>query len=57
LIFATGGPYFGIPFGGGALFPIAKNLYIPADLQFGPVFLPGKTAFAIEATTGIRFEI
>jgi hypothetical protein len=55
LIFATGGPYFGIPFGGGALFPIAKNLYIPADLQFGPVFLTGTTAFAIEATTGIRY--
>jgi hypothetical protein len=55
LIFATGGPYFGIPFGGGALFPLSKNLYIPADLQFGPVFLTGTTAFAIEATTGIRF--
>ena len=57
LVFVTGGPYFGIPFGGGALFPIAKNLYIPADLQFGPLFLTGKTAFAIEATTGIRFVI
>ncbi len=55
LIFATGGPYFGIPFGGGALFPITKNIYIPADLQFGPVFFSGTTAFAIEATTGIRF--
>lgn len=57
LVFVTGGPYFGIPFGGGALFPIAKNLYIPADLQFGPIFLTGTTAFAIEATTGIRFEL
>jgi hypothetical protein len=55
LIFATAGPYFGIPFGGGALFPITKNIFIPADLQFGPVFLTGTTAFAIEATTGIRF--
>ena len=55
LIFVTGGPYFGIPFGGGALFPITKNIYIPADIQFGPVFLTGTTAFAIEATTGIRF--
>ena len=56
LIFVSGGPYFGIPFGGGALFPITKNIYIPADLQFGPVFLTGTTAFAIEATTGVRFE-
>ncbi|HXX64126.1 MAG TPA: hypothetical protein VEO56_10035 [Bacteroidota bacterium] len=57
LVFVTGGPYFGIPFGGGALFPIANHLYIPADLQLGPVFLTGTTAFAIEATTGIRYEI
>jgi hypothetical protein len=56
LIFVTGGPYFGIPFGGGALFPITKNIYIPADLQFGPVFFSGTTAFAIEATTGIRYQ-
>lgn len=56
LYFQTGGPYFSIPFGGGALFPIGKNLYIPADLQFGPVFYTGKTAFVIQATSGIRFE-
>jgi hypothetical protein len=38
LIFVTGGPYFGIRFGGGANFQVAPNLFIPADLQLGPVF-------------------
>ena len=71
LWFFTGGPYFGIRFGGGALFQVAPNLYIPADLQLGPVFYSRSTTdfytgqssstsdtflfFAI--TTGIRYEI
>lgn len=38
LWFVTGGPYFGIRFGGGASFKVAPHLYIPADLQLGPVF-------------------
>jgi hypothetical protein len=38
LFFATGGPYFGIRFGGGVNFKIAPNLFIPADIQMGPVF-------------------
>ncbi len=57
LLFATGGPYVSIPFGGGALFPIAKNLYIPADIQFGPVFVTGGAQFGISITSGIRYEI
>jgi len=56
LWFITGGPYFGIRGGGGALFPIANKLYIPADLQLGPVFITGGTFFYIAATTGIRYE-
>ena len=56
LIFVSGGPYFDIPFGGGALFPVAKNLYIPADFQFGPIFASGSTVFGISITTGIRYE-
>jgi hypothetical protein len=56
LIFATGGPYFDIPFGGGAMFPVAKNLYIPADLLFGPIFVTGSTQFGIAITSGIRYE-
>jgi hypothetical protein len=58
LWFITGGPYFGIRGGGGALFPIANKLYIPADLQLGPVFLGSGagTFFYIAATTGIRYE-
>ncbi|MGA8266034.1 MAG: hypothetical protein WB779_16435 [Ignavibacteriaceae bacterium] len=43
LWFSSGGPYFAIRFGGGANFKIAKNLYIPADLQIGPVFYSTKT--------------
>jgi hypothetical protein len=31
-------------------------LYIPADLQLGPVFITGGTFFYIAATTGIRYE-
>lgn len=57
LYFFTGGPYVSIPFGGGALFPIAKNLYIPADLQFGPIFITGGVQFGIAITSGIRYEI
>jgi hypothetical protein len=56
LWFITGGPYFGIRGGGGALFPIANKLYIPADIQLGPVFITGATFFYIAATTGIRYE-
>jgi hypothetical protein len=57
LFFYTGGPYFGIRFGGGALFPIAPNLYVPADLQLGPVFATGVTPFYVAITSGIRYEI
>ena len=56
LFFVTGGPYVGIPLGGGALFPIAKNLYIPADLTFGPIFGGGSTVFGFELKGGIRYE-
>jgi len=55
LFFVTGGPYVGIPFGGGVLFPITKNFYIPADVQFGPIFATGSTVFGVEITTGVRF--
>jgi hypothetical protein len=55
LIFITGGPYVAIPFGGGALFPIAKNLYIPADLTFGPIFGGGTTVFGVQIKGGIKY--
>ncbi len=57
LLFYTGGPYFGIRAGGGALFPVAKNLYIPADLQFGIYFTTGATTFGVAITSGIRYFI
>lgn len=56
LWFYTGGPYFSINFGGGANFPIARNLYVPADLQLGPVFATGTTVFYFAITSGIRYE-
>jgi len=52
----TGGPYFGILFGGGANFWIAPNLYVPAELHLGPVFAD-PTLFDIAITTGIRYDI
>jgi|GEM_PF-910748 len=66
LWFVTGGPYFGIRFGGGANFKVANNLYIPADLQLGPVFVSqsngfgqstSTTVFYIAITSGIRYEL
>jgi hypothetical protein len=57
LFFVTGGPYFAIRAGGGALFEITKNLYIPADLTLGPVFLTGTTGFYLAVTSGIRYFI
>jgi len=56
LDFVTGGPYFGIQFGGGANFPIAKNLYIPADIQLGPIFTT-PTRFTMAFTSGIRYMV
>ena len=57
LWFYTGGPYFSLNFGGGANFPVARNLYIPADLQLGPVFGNGTSIFYFAITSGIRYEI
>jgi hypothetical protein len=55
LLFVTGGPFFGVKAGGGALFPISNNLYIPADLQLGLYFGNGATLFWLAGTTGIRY--
>ena len=55
LEFFAGGPYFGVSAGGGALFPVAKNLYIPADLQFGIFFPSYGTGFFIGITSGVRY--
>ncbi len=57
LVFVTGGPYFGIRFGGGVNFPVAPRISIPADLQFGPVFASGESVFYLAITSGIRYEL
>lgn len=57
LAFWTGGPYFGLRFGGGALIPIAKDLYAMGDMQLGPTFGGGSAGFFLSITGGIRYEI
>ena len=56
LWFVTGGPYFALDFGGGVMFEIQHNLYVPMDFQFGPIFVTGNTVFGVEITTGLRYE-
>jgi hypothetical protein len=57
LWFSTGGPYFGLRFGGGVDFKIAPNMYVPADAQFGPVFGSGSSTFYFALTSGIRYVL
>jgi hypothetical protein len=57
LWFYTGGPYLALRFGGGANFFVAPNLYIPADIQLGPVFASGTTPFYLAFSSGIRYYI
>ncbi len=57
LWFYEGGPYFGLRFGGGANFKVAPRIYIPADLQLGPVFASGVSIFYFAITSGIRYEL
>jgi hypothetical protein len=72
LDFATGGPYFGLLFGGGVEIPIANRLVAAPELQMGPVFsvgggtyhvgpftydVEGATIFAIYIRGGIRYEL
>lgn len=57
LWFYPGGPSLAIRFGGGINFLVAPNIYIPADIQLGPVFATGTSVFYFAITTGIRYEI
>jgi hypothetical protein len=55
--FVNGGPYFGLRFGGGVLFPFMQNLSIPADIQMGPVFSNGTSTFYFTMTSGLRYTL
>lgn len=72
LNFMTGGPYFGLLFGGGVDIPIAPKLYVSPELQLGPIFsvgggtygvgpysvsVEGTTVFAVIIRGGIRYEL
>jgi len=57
LWFYPGGPSLALGFGGGINFLVAPNIYIPADIQLGPVFATGTSVFYFAITTGIRYEI
>ena len=56
--FFSGGPYLGLDFTGGAIFPLSgSNLKIPAEIRIGPIFSSGNTIFQIALTSGIRFSL
>ena len=57
LLFVTTGPYFGVRFGGGVGFLVAKNIWIGPDIQLGPYFVTGGTIFGIMIRGGFRYEI
>ena len=58
LWFYSGGPYVGLDFTGGAIFPLSgSNLKIPAEIRIGPIFASGSTVFQIALTSGVRFSI
>ena len=57
LWFYRGSPSLAIRFGGGINFLVAPNIYIPADIQLGPVFATGTSVFYFVITSGIRYEI
>jgi hypothetical protein len=58
LWFYSGGPYVGLDFTGGAIFPLSgSNLKIPAEIRIGPIFASGSTVFQIALTSGLRFSL
>lgn len=72
LNFMTGGPYFGLLFGGGVNIPIANKLVASPELQMGPIFgvgggsyRVGPVVFEAESATlftviirgGIRYDL
>lgn len=56
LWFYTGGPYFGLRFGGGADIPVARNLSVTPDVVLGPVFASGTTPFYFALRGGLKYS-
>lgn len=57
LWFYPGGPSFAIRFGGGTNFLATPKIYIPVDIQIGPVFATGGSVFYFAVTSGIRYYL
>ncbi|MGA9116632.1 MAG: hypothetical protein WB626_07650 [Bacteroidota bacterium] len=72
LDFSTGGPYFGLLFGGGVNIPVGNRLWVAPELQAGPLFsvgggtvrvgpfvydVKGTTVFVLLLRGGIRYEL
>jgi len=54
--FMTGGPFFGLDFGGGMLFPLQNSsVQIPVEIRLGPIIATGSSIFQIALTTGVHF--
>ena len=53
--FYSGGPGFGIDFGGGIVFPLeGDKRSVPVEIRLGPIFGSGGGSFQMALTVGIR---
>ena len=53
--FYSGGPGFGIDFGGGMMFLLeGTKLSVPLEIRLGPIFGSGGSSFQMSLTGGIR---
>lgn len=69
LEFVTGGPYFGLLFGGGVDIPVASKLFVAPEFQAGPIFsvgggtnffgtkIGGTTIFTFVIRGSVHYEI
>jgi len=58
LWFMKGGPYFGIVFGGGTIFPLHGSRFsIPAEIPLGTILTSESTTLQIAVTGGMQFSL